>query len=66
MVPWSIAKELQSGSDDSIVNIWSEIGESAIVAEGIVTKMKQMIPSKGIAAFINLAINCSNIDLNVL
>ena len=34
----------------SILSIWSEIGESAIVAEGTVVKMKQIIPPKVVAA----------------
>lgn len=34
----------------SILSIWSEIGEGAIVAEGSVIKMKQIIPPKVVAA----------------
>jgi len=34
----------------SILSIWSEIGEGAIVAEGTVVKMKQIIPPKAVAA----------------
>ncbi len=34
----------------AILSIWSEIGESAIVAEGSVIKMKQIIPPKVVVA----------------
>ena len=34
----------------SILNIWPEIGEGAIVAEGSVVKLKQIIPPKVVAA----------------
>jgi carbonic anhydrase/acetyltransferase-like protein (isoleucine patch superfamily) len=34
----------------SILSIWSEIGESAIVAEGSVVKLKQIIPPRVVAA----------------
>ena len=34
----------------AIVSIWSEIGEWSIVAEGSVVKLKQIIPSRVIAA----------------
>ncbi|RPH50707.1 MAG: gamma carbonic anhydrase family protein [Desulfobacteraceae bacterium] len=34
----------------SILSIWSEIGEGAIVAEGTVVKMKQIIPPKLVVA----------------
>jgi carbonic anhydrase/acetyltransferase-like protein (isoleucine patch superfamily) len=34
----------------SILSIWSEIGEGAIIAEGAVVKLKQIIPSKVVAA----------------
>jgi carbonic anhydrase/acetyltransferase-like protein (isoleucine patch superfamily) len=34
----------------AVISIWSEIGEWAIVAEGSVVKMKQIIPSKVVAA----------------
>ena len=34
----------------SILSIWSEIGEGAIVAEGSVVRMRQIIPPKMVAA----------------
>ncbi len=34
----------------SILSIWSDIGEGAIVAEGSVVKLKQVIPAKVVAA----------------
>ena len=34
----------------SILSVWSEIGESAIVAEGSVIKMNQIIPPRVVAA----------------
>lgn len=34
----------------SILSIWSEIGEYSIVAEGSVVKLKQIIPSRVVAA----------------
>ena len=34
----------------AILSIWSEIGEGAIIAEGAVVKLKQIIPSKVVAA----------------
>jgi carbonic anhydrase/acetyltransferase-like protein (isoleucine patch superfamily) len=34
----------------AVISIWSEIGEWAIIAEGSVVKLKQIIPSKVVAA----------------
>ena len=34
----------------AIISIWSEIGESTIIAEGSVIKMKQIIPPKVVVA----------------
>jgi len=34
----------------SILSVWSEIGESSIIAEGTVVKLKQIIPPKVVAA----------------
>ena len=34
----------------SVLSIWSEIGEGAIVAEGSVVKLKQIIPARVVAA----------------
>ncbi|MBI5592669.1 MAG: gamma carbonic anhydrase family protein [Deltaproteobacteria bacterium] len=34
----------------SVLSIWSEIGEGAIVAEGTIVKLKQIIPSRVVVA----------------
>jgi len=34
----------------SVLSLWSEVGESAIIAEGCVVKLRQIIPPKVVAA----------------